>query len=193
MRRITPLLLIPLLLLQLTGCRESHYEKGLIYLRQGRLDEAEAEFKEELRKSPSAKVYIALARVYMGKGEGGRAIDALKKAIELEPGSVEAHLLAAEVYLSRNQAELAMEMCLKAIELDPKNARALNLMGLAHLQRGRLAQAEAKFKEAMRADPKEVQSYLNLGGLYERTGRVDEAERVYSCLLYTSPSPRDRG
>ena len=24
-------------------------------------------------------------------------------------------------------------------------------------------------------------------------GRVSEVERVYGCLLYTSPSPRDRG
>ena len=27
----------------------------------------------------------------------------------------------------------------------------------------------------------------------ENIGALNEAERIYSCLLYTSPSPRDRG
>ena len=34
---------------------------------------------------------------------------------------------------------------------------------------------------------------IDLGGTNVRTLLVDENGQSYSCLLYTSPSPRDRG
>ena len=63
-----------------------HYNLGLALERQRRFREAKAELLKWLEISPNhADGYVALARVYMAQGEKNLSLQALAKAVQLNP------------------------------------------------------------------------------------------------------------
>jgi tetratricopeptide (TPR) repeat protein len=73
---------------------------GIIYRRQGRLDEAQLAYEKALKVHPEDEnIYFNLSRVYLDKDEKARAQESLKKALLLNPGFVAAQdlLRATEI------------------------------------------------------------------------------------------------
>ena len=81
----------------------------------------------------------------------------------------------------------------KSVQFDPQDAEAHYNLGIVMQELGRLDEAEAIYKKAITLKP-DHKAYNNLGIVMQELGRLDEAEAIYkkACLLYTSPSPRDR-
>ena len=86
----------------------------------------------------------------------------------------------------------------------------LNLNGLINLSLEKWQNAISVFKKAINCDSNFVEAYNNLGVAYIHLGEHENAIENYhkaieikkdyanaynnlACLLYTSPSPRDRG
>jgi tetratricopeptide (TPR) repeat protein len=64
-----------------------HNNLGVIYLKQNRLDQAEAEFQAAVKKDPNyADAWYNLACIYAKKGQTDQAVEQLKKAARIEPG-----------------------------------------------------------------------------------------------------------
>jgi len=64
-----------------------HNNLGVIYLKQDRLDQAEAEFRAATKKDPNyADALYNLACIYAKKGQPEQALAQLKKAARIEPG-----------------------------------------------------------------------------------------------------------
>ena len=85
--------------------------------------------------------------------------------------------------LRKNQLD-GKEMTPELLELE-KQADALR-------GEGKYEEAIAKLQEALAADEKFVRAHMGPSVLFHHT--EDFAKSVYhACLLYTSPSPRDRG
>ena len=99
-------------------------------------------------------------------------------------------------------------VCRHAIEVTKDNyAMHLNL-AVALYKQGDIEEATKEFEETIRIVPSTIQAHNNLAVIYLDTGRyakawkeVRECERygyrprpelLEACLLYTSPSPRDR-
>jgi tetratricopeptide (TPR) repeat protein len=65
-----------------------HFEKGFEYFKQGKWDEAIAEFQEAIRLAPDfGAAYEGLGYSYFRKGEYEQAIQALERYLQLEPGA----------------------------------------------------------------------------------------------------------
>ena len=71
--------------------------------------------------------------------------------------------------------------------------------GDAHFKNGQLIKAEETYKKIINHKPNHIQAHNNLGVTLQKLGKLKEAELIYKktielnpCLLYTSPSPRDR-
>ena len=100
-----------------------------------------------------------------------------------------------------------------ALQQDSKMLAAHLLLGKALLKNGDLKGAEAAFEEALKQGVNRGEVALPLGRIYLALGRPEHViERIpasglppalqvdvltmrgtaYACLLYTSPSPRDR-
>ena len=78
-------------------------------------------------------------------------------------------------------------------------AQRQNILGKAAFEQGNHAQAINSFQQVLNRDPNNADAYYNLAACYYQVGvgqqnkqYVGQAEQLYRCLLYTSPSPRDK-
>ena len=103
-----------------------------------------------------------------------RAEEALKKSVELAPGSAGAWSYLAYVYLTRHQFAEAMTHAARAIVLDAGNADAHGVLGDALLELGRYDEAGAAYRRMVELDGS-LASYSRRSGLKNLHGDVEGA------------------
>jgi serine/threonine protein kinase/Tfp pilus assembly protein PilF len=122
-----------------TGMLIQFLDRGLIYARLGRADEALADFDEVMKRLKSRPEWFAVAdyfprwlalllgrgEAYMRKGEFDRALAECDAAVKFAPRSAEAHLLRAEVHSKRGNSDLAEADRQEAKRLTPDPMLAL--------------------------------------------------------------------
>jgi tetratricopeptide (TPR) repeat protein len=161
---------------------------GLLATREGRIDEAIANFQQALKLSPDYWIALEnLGNAYrqLRRWEDARA--ALDRAIAVRPRSPEANYGLAMVFAQTDDTARAEEYLRKALELRPAYPEALNNLGILYLRTSRRDEAVAKFEECIRTTPGFDQAYLNLSRLYSLEGATDKARAVLLELLRQNP------
>ncbi len=90
---------------------------------------------------------------YWEAGDLDRAEASYRRAIEQEPGSVDAHMKLAGLYIARQRYKAGVETFQQAIGLNPENANAFIGMAIGYLHMGDHQLAYAALEEALRVDP----------------------------------------
>jgi len=81
----------------------------------------------------SPRVHLSLGKIYFGeKGLYYEAVNAYKKAIDLDPGSVEARMGLGEVYEDKGLYKEASEEYRKVIDLDGKHTGAMYNLAIVY-------------------------------------------------------------
>jgi len=148
-----------------------NYLKGRFALGKSK-DRAEVEkslayFQRAIEKDPNfASAYIGLSDTYLNlssiligvRPEEGRlkAMEATRKALELDPQSIEAHLHMAFLHRIQWQWTEAETEVRRALELNPNNAAAQNEFAHWLAIQGRTAEGIAWVRRARELDPFEV-------------------------------------
>lgn len=73
-----------------------------------------------------------LARRLEAQGDEAGALDALKRALALDPKSAELHAELAGFYARQNQGEEAVAAAEQALKFDPRNVEAHRMLGLVY-------------------------------------------------------------
>lgn len=103
-------------------------QAGMAYLKEERLDEAEAMFLQASRESPAYdKPYNNLGLVREKQGREAEAIALFRKALELNPRNTAVLINLANLYLSKGDRRSAESYIGKILDADPENLAALNL------------------------------------------------------------------
>ncbi len=112
--------------------RDSHFQKGETYFKDGKLSEAAVEFRTALQYDPRMGVaYSRLGEIAEKREDGSGAYQAYIRAADLMPTDIAAQIRAANYLMAARQFEDARTTALKAVALDPKNVEALILVGNA--------------------------------------------------------------
>jgi serine/threonine protein kinase/tetratricopeptide (TPR) repeat protein len=187
-----------------------HYELGRFYLRNGRIADADTEFRRTLEHRPQD----LWPNFYQGRcayllGRHADAVAAFRTAIALAPAAAPCYYNRALALTALGRSKEAYDDDTRAIELDPHLAAAhLNRATLA-LQSGRPAEALADLEQALSltTDPATLgRIHLNLAlahkGRGDRASARDEAARAVALgnpdartlarELNTPPSPLTR-
>jgi tetratricopeptide (TPR) repeat protein len=98
------------------------------------VDGAVAAYQKALSFNPiNAKVHVSLGKLYYSeKGLYYESVQAYKKAIDLDPGYLEAHLGLAEVYEDKGLYQEAIGEYKKVVEADAKNTGALYSLAVVY-------------------------------------------------------------
>ena len=121
------------------------------------------------------------------QGDYEGALLALKKAVELQPGSAEAHyLLGMTYYKGKKQPSDAIGELKKAIQLNPKFGQAYYDLGLIYQAQDKPADAKQALIRAVELSPDE-QTHLALARFYEGKRDTSQAIRAYLALLAIKP------
>ncbi len=142
------------------------------------------------RNQQAAKLQTQLAQEYFRKGQLDVARDRVKRALELDPGSSDAHTVAALLHdqiADYPQAEIHYR---RAAELKAKDGGANNNYANFLCSRARYDEADAYFQIAI-ADPyyrtPEV-ALVNAGTCAQRAGRPEAAEQYLRRALDRDPN-----
>ena len=116
-------------------------------------------------------------------GRYEEAIRCLDKALELNPGHVNAWINKGTSLGSLGHHEEAIRCFNRALELDPRNADAWNNKGNSLDSLGRPEEAIRCYDQALELDPRQVNAWTNKGASLNSLGRYEEAIRCYDKAL----------
>jgi len=131
----------------------------------------------------SAKLYSALGYTYEQRKEYKQAINAYRKAIELDRDNLDAIRGLAQNLLNDGQTDAALDQYKIIAESNPEDAQTYLRMAEIYRRNGKfdLALDNLKKAESMVQDSMEVP--YNIAAVYQAQGRYDEAVQILQDLV----------
>ena len=161
----------------------------LQHYQNGRLSDAEKLAVEITREFPKHQfAWKVLGVLLEARGSKTEAVEANQTAVTLSPQDAEAHNNLGNTLKELGRLKEAETSYNQAIALMPNYAEAYCNLGITLHGLGKLDKSEASYNQAIALKPELAEAHINLGITLQELGRLKEAE---TCLLYTSPSPRD--
>ena len=130
---------------------------------------------------------LATAKQWQQAGDLGRAENACREAVLLEPANAEAWCQLGSVCKAQGKYVDALPAFERAVSLDPNYAHGHNMLGIALLELGHLPHSAAAFENAIRAKPDFAIAYNNLGNVYLALGRQNDSLATYQEAVRLNP------
>ncbi|MCB1092517.1 MAG: tetratricopeptide repeat protein, partial [Verrucomicrobiae bacterium] len=128
---------------------------------------------------------IGSIRLLDGRTKGG--IEALTRAVELNPDDADARSNLCEGLRRNGQVAAAVEQGRKAVALNPNSSRACNNLGFALQEGDELEESIRWLKQSHALEPDYENAIANFGLSYMRQGQIDEAIRTYERGIAIHP------
>ncbi len=146
-----------------TGNYIAHNNLGKTLMDKNRFEEALNHFQDALKLRPHyAHALINFGFAY-NKLHPQDDIEACRRALKIDPGSLEAYSYLGIAYGKKDRYQEEIETYKKAIQTDPNNAEACNNLGTAFSKVGHWDDAIEMCKKAIEIQPDFVEAYNNLG------------------------------
>lgn len=168
----------------------SGLEKGAGYVRLADWDKAHVEVRNVLQIDPkNAQAYFIAGQIAEGKREIQRAFGSYSKAVELDPGHVDAKVALARIYMLAGQADKSRQTLAEvlAVHANDVGARTMKAALMVHDNdvAGAIALAESLLAERKQKPP--VEASMLLAGLYTSQGNATGALTVIEAALKGEP------
>lgn len=129
-----------------------------------------------------------LAEAYEGNGEIQHAVDALRRAIALDPADEDNYLDFASLCMNQRSLQAGMEVIQVGLDLHPKSDRLMFMRGVLYATQDEFDKAEQDFKRAAELAPQTNLGYVGLGVSYLETGHDAEAIGILRERLKDKPN-----
>jgi putative PEP-CTERM system TPR-repeat lipoprotein len=161
---------------------------GQAHVANGKLTEAADDYSRMAALAPRAALpQIRLASVAIAQKRNGPAQDALRKALALEPGNVEARLTLVNLMVMMGKYSDALALAADARQRQPDAPGGYKLEGDVHSAQGNHAAALQAYEKALALDPRGpflVQVY----GALIKLGRQGDADTRANVWLREHPA-----
>jgi eukaryotic-like serine/threonine-protein kinase len=164
------------------GDVELLHRRAQLLRQQGRLPEAIELMRAAVRRQPSWKRLLTLARMEQQGGQIAEARKNLELLLERSPGNFEALNQLAQIELTSGSLERAAELYARLVRDSPGSVQRSNL-GVAYLLLGRYAEAADSFESVAAQETKNPFYTLNLADARFLTGRREEARALYQKVV----------
>ena len=170
-----------------TGNWMAHNNLGIALAKQGKIDEAIAQYSRAAEIKPGPLPYNNLGGLFARQGKLDKAITYYTKALEVDPQYKEAHYNLGNALVEKGRLDEAEDHYSKALEIDRGYSKAY--YGLAQLlaKKGKGGDAVAQYSKLLKADPNNADAHLNFGLVLYKQGRVDEAISHFSRAVRIKP------
>lgn len=147
-----------------------------------------AKFEEAVTLKPDLTAgWMALAKVAAKQKQHQKAIDAAKKALEVDDEDTDMWQVLYVSYLALgDKANAAV-----AEKKLPQNASALFNQAARLINEGKDGEAETALRQAVTVDEKFALAWYELGMVYVRTGKNAEAKEAFGKYLGLEPNGKD--
>jgi len=134
----------------------------------------------------SAKLYSVLGYTYEQQKEYKKAIDAYRKAVDLDHDNLDAIRGLAQNLLNDGQVDAALEQYKIIADANPEDAQTYLRMAEIDRRQGRFDSALDNLKKAQSLVQDSMEVPYNLAAVYQSMGRYDEAAQTLQDLLKKS-------
>ncbi len=140
------------------------------------------------------QVYEWYAHFCAAQGRFDKAVEALTRALEIDPLSPLLHILMALVLHNARRFEEGMRYIERALELEPNNYIALQGYGWMYPFMGKATEAIAPCRKAVEISGRAPMALWTLGYVLGAAGEMDEARQVlaelqqFAATRYVSPN-----
>jgi tetratricopeptide (TPR) repeat protein len=131
----------------------------------------------------SAKMYSALGYTYEQQKQYKEAIDAYRRAIELDRDNLDAIRGLAENLMNDGQTDAALEQYKIIADANPEDAQTYLHMAEIYRKSGKFDLALENLKKAESMVQDSIEVPYNMAAVYQAQGRFDEAAQTLSDLL----------
>lgn len=119
--------------------RQTAYERGMSYYRQGNVLDARAELERAAANDrDDARPRVVLARIAREQNDLAGAQRLLEEAIRIDPRLAAAHREMGSLMLARGNAELARRFYVRALQLDASDRQSMGWLGCSLIRLGRI-------------------------------------------------------
>lgn len=156
----------------------AHYQLGISYLNEGKIQMAYVEFQKAIELNPDDKeVLNALGVVYLEFDNLPKAEESFLKAIKVDSNYSEAHINLGATYGKMERWSDAINLFKVAIKnpLYKKPELAYNGLGDAYYRLGRIDEAIDSYREAIKRAQDFYRPYYGLALCYNAKGRYGDA------------------
>ena len=154
------------------------------------LEEAEALIADALARAPlDPEVHRVQGAIREVHADYGPAVEAYRRASELEPGVAHRHLSLGLALRSLGRHDEAATACNRAVDLSPTNARAYGCLGLVSLANGQINRAIPLFEWALELDPRYPTAAAQLGWIASRRGEDERAAPLFEIAVAADRDP----
>jgi tetratricopeptide (TPR) repeat protein len=152
--------------------------------RQNHLDEAENIYRKLLAENESdAKLYHLMGSLLIQKGKFKKAVNFLKKAVNLNPESQESYTNLAIAQLSLQEIDPAIKAYEASLSLNPELEKNWNALGALYLERGTPEEALGAFEKALKINPKNAEAWFNRGNALSIQRKYEDAIEGYDKAI----------
>jgi tetratricopeptide (TPR) repeat protein len=137
----------------------------------------------------SAKLYSALGAAYEQRKEYKNAIDAYKKAIQLDRDNLDAIRGLAENLLNDGQTDAALDQYKIIADANPEDAQTYLRLAEIYRRQGKYDLALENLKKADSMVPDSLEVPYNMAAVYQSQGRYDEAVKLLEELVKKTAKP----
>ncbi len=173
------------------GGPEAHYDKGVLSLERGDLENAAGHFEAGAQQAPADERFpfsLAVARQRQGRSE--EAIGLYQKTLAIDPNCAPACHNLGVLLLESDRLEPAAACLEKAVVLSPARAHFRNNLAVALAALGRNRPAAEHFSAAIRLDAEYAEAHFNFGRLRFSEKAWDEAAALFEKVLQLRPEHR---
>ncbi|MGC9158364.1 MAG: tetratricopeptide repeat protein [Terracidiphilus sp.] len=160
-----------------------------IAAKQGDSAKALAEIHRAIELNPNnAEFHETLAILEVGDPSQSALVESeLKKAVALDPKSVNAKLLLAAFYAQNHRLQEAEKISWEAVATNPKNLTARANVAHIIIEEGDRARAEQVLRQASRDFADNPQGVRILADYYLASGQMDKAKAEFARLVREYP------
>jgi tetratricopeptide (TPR) repeat protein len=186
---------------------QTSFDEGMNLLETEDYEDALKVFEKLLREGESAEVYYNIGYIKTAKGEYGEAIEAFRKATQLDRLFAKAYEgmgraykalgrtkeaetclnQAAEIYLSSEKEEDAEGVLNEILEVNPDTINVYNTLGVLYRKKGEFQTAMKQYEKALKIHPDEPNIHYNIGRLHVDMKNLEAAKFHFKKALTYDP------
>ncbi|MFZ1700034.1 MAG: tetratricopeptide repeat protein [Pyrinomonadaceae bacterium] len=157
------------------------------YNYRGMVEQAEQQYLEVLKQQPTYQNYNYLSIFYQENGENEKALDAIRKAIALNPHHV-MYMSMSTLLADLGRLDEAIAAGRRSVEIKSTLLESRLALGDLLLRKGDRNEALREFQAGFDLAPGDARPNIKLAWLYIRMGNRDGAFRHYAILRGLAPN-----
>jgi tetratricopeptide (TPR) repeat protein len=181
--------------------------EGMKLLEDGNYEEALGIFEKMLDLGENPEIYYNIGYIKTVKGDYAAAIDAFRKATQIDryfakafeamgraykalgriDESTQSMKMAADIYMGNQKEEQAEGVLNEILEQNPDTINVYNTLGVLYRKRGDYQAALEQYGKALKIHPNQPKVYYNVGRLHVDLKDLEQAKLSFEKALALDP------